>query len=52
MRDIRQLYGQRSAEGRALADAAEARLISVSAQLEQADPWTGRIPDIARGEDP
>jgi len=32
--------------------AAEARLISVSAQLEQADPWAGRIPDIARGGDP
>jgi amidase len=26
--------------------AAEARLISVSAQLEQADPWAGRIPNI------
>ena len=31
--------------------AAEARLISVSAQLEQADPWTSRIPNIASDAD-
>jgi amidase len=32
--------------------AAEARLISVSAQLEQAEPWAGRIPNIAGEPDP
>ena len=31
--------------------AAEARLLSVSAQLEQADPWTGRIPNITTDAD-
>jgi amidase len=29
----------------------EARLIGVSAQLEQADPWAARIPEIARNPD-